>query len=264
MLIRLIDIVDHSSKVYLIPLGDLHLGSPNIDTEKFDGYLDWIEKNKAYVFLMGDLFDVAVLNSPTEVWGQTMSLNAGIKLLYEKFMPIKNYIIGAISGNHEQRLIKYANFDPIQTLCDMLEISYCQFSAVLRFRIGNLSRLVPKKMISPRVEYIFFAHHTTGGGATLGGKLNRIAKLADIFEGADAYLGGHNHSKALGEDRIACLKKSGNGQAQIDYKKIMYIDTGSFLNYDGSYAEEKMLPPSHTGAVRIRMDGNKKDLHVSY
>jgi len=119
-------------------------------------------------------------------------------------------------------------------------------------------------IISPAVEYVFYAHHTTGGGATLGGKLNRISNLNSIFSGADAYLGGHNHSKALGEDSVFYLSKNGRGEAKILQKRVMYIDTGSFISYEDSYAEQKMLPPSHSGAVRIRMSGSKKDLHVSY
>lgn len=263
MLIRLIEVVDYRRKVYLIPLGDFHLGSPNVDIEKLEGYLEWIKKNKAYVFLMGDLFDIATLNSPTEVWGQQMSINNAIKVLVEKLNPIKKQIIGAIVGNHEDRLIRYSNFNPVQTLCDMLEVPYCNYSAVLRFRIGD-HKNSKKELISPNVEYIFYAHHTTGGGATLGGKLNRISKLNSIFSGADAYLGGHNHSKALGEDSVFYLSKNGRGDAKILQKRVMYIDTGSFISYEDSYAEQKMLPPSHTGAVRIRMSGSRKDLHVSY
>ncbi len=93
---RLIEVKDYRRKVYLIPFGDLHLGSPYIDAEKIDGYLEWIKKNKAYVFLMGDLFDIATLDSATEVWGQQMSINNAIKVLVEKFTPIKKQIIGAI------------------------------------------------------------------------------------------------------------------------------------------------------------------------
>jgi len=48
---KLIDIVDYSNKVYLIPLGDLHLGSPNVDIAKFEGYLDWIQKIMLMYFL---------------------------------------------------------------------------------------------------------------------------------------------------------------------------------------------------------------------
>lgn len=244
-------------------MGDLHLGSPNVDAEKFEGYLDWVKKNKAYVFLMGDLFDVATLDSATEVWGQQMSLNNAIKALVEKLKPIKKQIIGAIIGNHEERLVRYANFNPVQNLCDILGVPYCHYSAVLRFRIGEHKHTKINK-VSPAVEYIFFAHHTTGGGSTIGGKINRIAKLNNIFSGADAYLGGHNHSKALGEESVFYLSKNGRGEAKLTQKRVIYIDTGSFLTYEDSYAEQKMLPPAHTGAPRIRMNGSRKDLHVSY
>ena len=212
---------------------------------------------------MGDLFDVATLDSATEVWGQQMSINGALQMLVKKFAPIQKQIIGAITGNHEDRLVRYSNFNPVQTLCDMLEVPYCNYSAVLRFRIGGHknSRL---NIVSPTVEYVFYAHHTTGGGATIGGKLNRIAKLNAIFAGADAYLGGHNHAKALGEETVYTLSKNGRGEARLTQKKVMYIDTGSFLVYENSYAEKQMLTPAHTGAVRIRMDGSRKDLHVSY
>jgi hypothetical protein len=264
MIIRLIDTLDRNNVVYLIPLGDLHLGSPNIDIEKFQGYIDWIKKTEgAYTFIMGDMFDVATLQSPTKAFGQVMNLNEGMKYLHDLLYPIKDKIIGAITGNHEERLERFAGFNPLQAFCDSFGITYCGYSAILRFKVGHMTRN-KLNIVSPRLGYVFYAHHTTGGGATLGGKLNRVKKLSDIFEGADAYLGGHNHSKAIGEDDIAHLRISGNGNAQIEYRRIVYVDTGSFLTYDNSYAEEKMLPPSNTGAPRLRMNGVKKDLHVSY
>lgn len=259
---RLIDIVDNSNKVYLLPLGDLHLGAV-IDIDKFKGYIDWAKTNKAYIFFMGDLFDTVTLTSPSEVWGQVMTLNNAIKFLKEMLEPVKSQIVGAITGNHEKRLIKYANFDPVQDLCNQLNIKYAKYSAVLRFRIGHHASNLLKR-ISPRIEYVFYAHHSKGGGATPGGKINRAKKLADIFEGADAYLIGHNHGKGMMEESVARIVKNGRGEAHLEYKRIQYVDCGSFLTYDDSYAEESMLPPSDTGCPRIRMNGVKKDLHISF
>ncbi|MEM3541196.1 MAG: metallophosphoesterase [Candidatus Bilamarchaeaceae archaeon] len=262
---KLIDKIDFSEKVYLIPLGDIHLGSKGIDYEKLQGYIDWIANEPhAYCFLMGDVFDVATITSPTNPFKSEMNLNDALKYLSELVKPIREKIIGAITGNHETRLERFAGFNPLQAFCDTQGITYAGYSAIIRFRIGSKNRKTPKEMVSPKIEYVFFAHHTTGGGATIGGKLNRVQKLTQVFVGADAYLGGHNHSKAMGEEQVAYLSKNGRGEAKIDFKKIFYIDTGSFLIYDNSYAEEKMLPPSHTGAPRIRMDGFKKDLHISY
>jgi predicted MPP superfamily phosphohydrolase len=260
--LKLIDIVDHSDKVYLLPLGDLHLGA-SVDMDKFQGYINWAKANKAYIFFMGDLFDTATLTSPTEVWGQTMNLNNAIKFLRDLLEPVQKQIIGAITGNHEKRLIKYANFDPVASLCDQLNVEYAKYSAVLRFRIGTHKR-TKLNIVSPKIEYVFYAHHSKGGGATIGGKINRAKKLADIFEGADAYLIGHNHGKGMMEDSVAHLIKSGNGKASIGFRRIQYVDCGSFLTYDDSYAEEGMLPPSDTGCPRIRMNGIHKDLHISF
>jgi len=181
--------------------------------------------------------------------------------LSKEIEPIRTQIIGAISGNHEERLERYANFNPLQTFCDMNGIEYAGYSAVLRFRIGTHH---VKGKIHPAVEYIFYAHHTTGGGNTPGGKLNRIAKLREVFEGADALIGGHNHAKVFGQPEVAYLSKNGRGEATLQYKKLDLIDSGSFLLYDGSYAEKDMMAPFTTGAPRIRMDGSRKDLHVSY
>jgi len=247
--------------VYLLPIGDTHFGSINSEIEKVKGFINWAKKEKAYIFLMGDIFDVATIDSKTSPFQQSMTLNEAIELACEIFEPVKEQIIGGIVGNHEIRLTKYAGFDIMQNFCKILDIKYCGYSAVIRFRTGHINR--KSGLISPRVEYIFYAHHTTGGGNTVGGKLNRIEKLRQIFEGADCYLGGHNHFEGMGKIVVAYLSKSGNGRGRINYRKIYFVDTGSFLGYDGSYAEERMLMPATTGCPRIRMNGHQKDLHVS-
>lgn len=258
----LIEVIDHRSKVYLLPVGDIHLGAPNVDVEKLKGYLTWAKHEKAYIFLMGDLLDVATLESPTNPFETTMNINEALEFLIELLEPVKENIVGAIEGNHEIRLWKHAGFSLTKNICNLLKTQYCGHSAVLRFRIGKLQ--AKGRKLSNRVEYIFYAHHSTGGGATLGGKINRAEKLKFIFEGADAYIIGHNHAKALGEESIAYLCKTNTGKASIKYKRVFYIDSGSFVVYDSSYAEQLMLRPSDTGCPRIRMNGNKKDLHISY
>jgi hypothetical protein len=259
---KLVEVVDKRNCVYLLPVGDIHFGSFNSEIEKVKDFVKWAKQENAYVFLMGDIFDVATLESQTSPFSQAMTLNEAIELAYEIFKPIKKQIIGAIIGNHEIRLMKYAGFDIMQNFCRILEINYCGYSAVIRFRVGRKNRK-KEGYESPKIEYVFYAHHTTAGGNTIGGKINRIEKLRQIFEGADCYLGGHNHFEGCGKVVVGYLSKSGNGKAIIKYKKIYFVDTGSFLNYDNSYAEEKMLMPATIGCPRIRMDGIKKDLHIS-
>jgi hypothetical protein len=49
---------------------------------------------------------------------------------------------------------------------------------------------------------------------------------------------------------------------KILQSKRLYVSSGSFLDW-GGYAETKILNPSKTGTVRIRLDGTRKDFHAS-
>lgn len=257
----LIDVVNYSDVVYLIPMGDVHIGSKGVDYEKFEGYIDWVKKEKnAYIFFTGDIFDTATINSPTDTFSQTMNLNDAIAYFTKIVSPVKDRIVGVITGNHESRLEKLAGFNPLRAWADMNGIKYAGYSAVVRFRVGT--HMVKKKQ-HPNVEYVFFIHHSTGGGVTIGGKLNRAQKLTSVFSGADAYICGHNHAKALGEEDIVVLDKNGRGEGFLKFQRVYYVSAGSFLKYEG-YPEQKMLPPADTGAPRIRMDGTRKDLHISF
>ncbi len=265
---RLIEKVDLADPVYLIPLGDLHLGSPQCNYKKFEGYVNWVkEHSHAYIFLMGDLFDLPTLTSPTSTFEQTENINEAQDKLLTTLLPVRDRIIGGITGNHEHRGKKAMNFSLIKNFLKLLSmnsnpIPYCKYSAVIRFRVGTYKRKDGR--VSPKIEYVFYAHHTTGGGSTPGGKLNRVDKLRYLFEGADAYLGAHNHFKAEGEPAVYYLSKSGNGRVALKKRRIHLVDTGSFVEWNGSYAEEGELPPAETGAPRLRMNGTRKDLHVSY
>lgn len=261
---RLIEVEDKRNACYLLPFGDLHTGSPQADLAKFEGYLRWARKEKAHLFGMGDLYDMVTLGDVSSPFGASMSLRECKKYLKDRLRPVKDLIIGMIIGNHEQRLVRYADCDLIEDLCDDLGVPYCGFSAVIRMRMGHTPRKDRGEPYdSTRVNYLIYAHHTTGGGATVGGKLNRVAKLSELFEGADCYIGAHNHLEAAAPIDRYRVHTDASGKATLKADKVFLVDSGSFLSWDGSYAEQKGLPPSHTGCPRIRLDGCRKDIHVS-
>ena len=255
---------DRRNFVYLLPLGDVHCGSAQSDLTKFEGYLNWAKKEKAYIFLMGDLYDTVTKDGVSDLFDCTMNLQESKHYLRDRLRPVKDLIVGAIRGNHEARLMRYAHCDLIEDLCDDLGIPYGKLSAVVRFRIGHTPRKKGSETYdSSRINYLGYFHHTRGGGATPGGKVNRVAKLAEIAEGMDFLVGAHNHQEAaLPVDRWR-VHTDASGSARLQSDKVFLIDSGSFLNWSESYAEEAGLPPSHTGCPRIRMDGVRKDIHCS-
>jgi hypothetical protein len=244
---------------YLIPLGDLHRGDRHLTARglgKLKGYLDWVlERPNAYIFLMGDILNVASRTSKTNPF-ESMSGNDEYAKAIELFAPYKERIVGAVTGNHEQRMYKEFGFNPLQPFCRELGITYCEFSACLKIRVGK------RKGTKNQFEQVYwgFIHHGNGGGGTLGAAINRKMKLQEIVHGMDFYMAGHDHQLVAGSRNVLLPKRD-----QIVHQRVHYIDTGSFLDWDGSYAEEAAMPIGKLGAPRLRFGGieGHHDLHVS-
>lgn len=233
---------------YVIPIGDIHLGSTSFGEKGrvlLKGYLDWVKDRKdACIVLMGDLFDVATRTSATTPFESSSS---EYRTAVDLFKPYAKKIVASIRGNHCQRLLNYAGYDPMEQFAAQLNIPYMGLSTVTRFNVG-------------KETYFGYFHHSTGGGGTLGSALNRAVKLQDIVQGVDFYCIGHNHQLVNGSRVVYKPNNTGTG---IDEHRMWYIDCGSYLDYPESYAEMMMLSPGKLGSPRIRLNGKKHDVHVS-
>jgi hypothetical protein len=243
------------SVAYFIPIGDLHIGDVSFKKDglkKLKGYLGWVkERPNARIFLNGDIFNAASRISKTSPFEtDTTEYQQALDL----FRPYKDQIIGATDGNHESRVLEMFGFSPMQSFCSELGIPYCGWSAVIRFKVGK------REGKRYRQNYFVYAHHTTGGGGSIGGKLNRVTKLRDIVEGIDVYLGSHNHQLAVAPQDVFYPSCQGG----VKKRRIWYVDCGSFLGWEGSYAEKGMMAPTKLGSPRIRFSGDlNHDVHVS-
>ena len=242
------------SKAYIIPIADLHVGDRAFKEEgrtKLKGYLDWVKNTPgARIFLNGDIFNVASRISKTDPFSQNSD---EYREAIELFRPYKHLIIGATDGNHEARMLDMFGVSPLQLFCIALDIPYCQWSAVVRLKVGKRSNNRWEQ------NYFLYFHHTTGGGGSLGSKLNRVVKLRDIVEGIDVYFGSHNHQLAVAPQDIYHPSIQGG----IKKRRIWYVDCGSYLEWDGSYAERGMMAPTKLGSPRVRFSSQKHEVHVS-
>jgi len=242
---------------YLIPIGDMHRGDKHLSTSglnKVKGYLNWVqERDNARIFLMGDILNVASRTAKSNPF-ESVSVGDEYESALELFRPYAPKIVGCITGNHEQRMYRDFGFNPLQPFCKELGIVYCGYSAALKIRVGKC------KSNSFYQTYWGFAHHGTGGGGTLGGALNKKVKLQEVVHGMDFYMSGHDHQLIVGTRNILLPERD-----QIVHRRVHYIDTGSFLDWDKSYSEEAAMPISKQGAPRLRFDGKRHshDLHVS-
>lgn len=256
------------NELFLIPIGDLHVGDKAFNEEsenKLLGYIKWVKnQNNAYVVLMGDLINDATLDSPSNPFQQNMNLNEQIETVVNYFKPIKNKIIGSITGNHCERLEKYCGYNPNISICDRLGIFYFGYDGIIIFRMGCHGK---NGMKHPRASFTGYIHHSTGGGATVGGKMNRVEMLRRVVCDADFYASGHNHM--LGCVHTGIFKINPTTE-KVEWLRQMIVDTGGYLNYEDSYANMKQLPPVKLGSPKIRLfikrdgkDNVHKDIHVS-
>ena len=251
---------------YLYPIADAHLGSKDFGEEsesKLRGYLDQVEKTpEARITLVGDIMNTATLTSKGSPHEQRLDLQAQLDLAFKLFKPVRGKIIAASDGWHETALQKYCGYSPTITLCNLLGIEYLGYSGVIVLGVGRHSRPNEKNGWGPNCTYVIYQHHTTGGGATPGGKINRVDRLRLLVANADVYLGAHNH--ALGAMPVTTHIIDERTGA-VEERRQLLVDCGGYVQWNGSYAEAMQLPPLKRGSARIRFEGGggrTKDVHV--
>lgn len=254
---------DHA---YILVIGDLHVGDKAFGKEsrrKLYGYLDWIEEHKnAFIILNGDLLNTATRVSKTSPFEQDMTLEEQINTVARYLEPVKDRIIGAVMGNHERRIQEYAGYDPTLSVLSLLGLPiadvYFKHCGIIKVKVGKKKR---GGKDSSKVAYTVVFHHTTGGGKLIGSKLNRVDQMRNsTVSNGDIYIGSHNHS--LSSAVVVSMEYNPYSET-VEQRKQYLVSAGGYLEWNDSYAEAMQLEPMKIGSPRLRLDGIKKDCHVS-
>jgi len=236
------------NEVAIVPLGDIHLGAPTCDINSFLAMVEWIKNTEnVYVIGMGDYIN---LETGRHGVGQVLAEKVGpqeqIELIIKILSNIKDRILAMHGGTHEIMMLRDYGIDPMRWITKELEVPYLKWSAMNKIRVGENN-------------YTLFTTHGSSNARTQSGKMNACRNLAKNFV-ADIYLMGHTHVCGAERDRVffADFKKK-----ILASRKRYYVLTGSFLEYSDSYAELRNLSPNNGGIPKIRLWGDKWDIHVS-
>lgn len=237
----------------IVVLGDLHLGDKSFTKEsarKLNRAIDYVRDNKnAYLFLNGDILNTATRQSKTTPFGQDMDLKDQIGYAVSTFLPVKDKILGATTGNHECRIEDFAGLNPTTVLCYELGTPYMGYTGVLVIKLGRKSSKT--KNSSCRSLYTITLAHTTGGGNTPGSKINRVELMRQTtVTNSDVYCANHNHM--LGAVPVLSYEVSVN-KAIITKREQWLVDCGSLLDWEDAYPEAKQLKPALLGFPVIRL-----------
>ena len=231
--------------INIYPFGDIHWGSPNCNQEFARQYIRAVqEDDEAYVVLMGDLMENALIGSLGDVYKQEDGPQLQVQELVELLSPIKEKILFAITGNHEERTAKRADLDPTQVICWGLGVPYMRYSCIARFILAGKA---------PR-SFVCFFHHNKGGGETPGGKVNTADKLRNIVPHADAIFSAHTHVTSSMQHSWFDITEAHTGEPRKITRYGHDYIIGSTLEYADSYADAKAMRPAVCSLIRVRFE----------
>jgi len=229
-------------------LGDVHLGSPQCDKVRFQNMLDYAKTNRLYVFLMGDLLEIGTRTSiGAGVYEQEFIGQSQYEQMCDWLKPLadRKLILGLLNGNHEERVYQATGMNTSKALARELHVPYLGDACWNNFSVG-------KQM------YSIYSLHGRTGARFDGTALLAVERISTSFA-ADLVCMGHCH-KAISSNVI--IQRTVNGVVK-EFKKFLLI-TGSFVKYDGGYAQVVGLPISKLGAPKVKFFANRHDLSISW
>jgi len=249
----------HHKFVEILPLSDVHWEDGHADQGELDRWRDWIrEADSRYWYCGGDLFNVATRTSVSGIFGNRVTLQDGIDEAAAFLSPVVDRCFGAITGNHERRIHKFGGVDPLREFCKRLNIDHDPDSMYWKFRVGSRKRVKGKSGNQKPVVYTAFALHGAGGGRMWGGKVNRMAAMAQMVQ-ADIYFMSHTHNKVAFKDSYGVPDLSNN---RLNMVETTFVNTSALLGW-GGYPVRGMYRASAMGSPSVRLDGYEKKVMVT-
>lgn len=234
------------AKIPVWPLGDIHYGHQACDLAKLKKYLAWADRANAYVFLMGDLLEMALpIHKPdrgdvyhSDLWPD-QQIN-GIKKILE---PLKGRVLAAIDGTHESRFINLTHMSPTSEICVPLGAQYIPtWPAQYELKVGTQT-------------YRFLIGHGSGYSQKSD---YQIRKAMTVFPDSEIIVMGHNHR--IYSECFTKLTSDGDGN-EIE-RKVYGVRSGAFLGY-ADYARQKVYEPCRTGSPVIYLYSRQHIISVN-
>lgn len=230
----------HVLNVYA--LGDIHVGSQEFDEKAVLRKIEIIENDPyGVVCLCGDLGDYGLKNSKTNVYYATMQPKEQKDYIFELFKPIKDKIVAAVPGNHEERMIKEVGTCPLYDLCVLWDIPevYRENVAITKYSFGSLR--------GGKQQNVFI------GLTTHGSTRARHKKFIACFEGIDFAISGHTHTPEYSPHGKIRVERAGYATMakHIPYKEIV-VDTGLMPGGYGLKKEYEIAPPQELSYLELK------------
>lgn len=253
----------------LYPLGDVHFGSANCDTEAFDAVIAAIRKDPNALWIgMGDMVESIAPNDKrwhaggvdekvVNLASQDRIGDVYVEKVAAKLRPIADKLISYGDGNHEAAFNKHYYTNLSVRILDELgrPDAYTDWACLTRIAFQQQNS-------ASRTALKVFSSHGWQGGRMDGAKVNEVRRLMAYID-ADIYLQGHSHSKFVIPQTRLDVNPS---WTKLAAKTVYVAHTGSFLRtlqHDSvGYAERAGYPPTTMGTIKFIITPHKEHIDV--
>lgn len=244
-----LDLKEGKDYTELLFFGDIHYGHPSCDIERAKRNRDYCIDKNVYMLGMGDYMEAGTRKSVGDsVYKQNLNPQEQLEFFMDFFKPVAEagLLQGLILGNHESRILKSTSVNVVKLLAKDLDVPYLGSACWNLFYVGDRS-------------YTIYSLHGSSGSRFLHTKLKAVKDVGRTVN-ADIIAYGHVHEKA----EASTLEQEVNKRNRtVEEEKKFYILTGHYLDYDDSYAQERGYPIGKQGSPKIKLFGDRYDVHVS-
>lgn len=246
----------------IIPLGDLHIGSPKCRLSDIKKLVDDIIADEhTYVVLMGDLVNMGTKNS-VGAYQDEISIKDQINLIISILQPLADNgrILCAVQGNHEERAFKESGIDLTAIFMKQFGLldSYDPTGIVLFLKYGHFCHANGGTKGGQAISTMYITHGSAGGKMP-GAKANALQKKGEIVP-ADIVCVAHSHLPLVFKEDRYELNTNG---LTVKRKETLFINTNAWLDYE-PYAERIGCKPSNGTVPIITLSGEiKKKIRVT-
>jgi predicted phosphodiesterase len=235
-------------RLNVYPLGDVHIGSKEFDLDLFLKWRKQVEDDpNGAVAIIGDMMNMGLRNSKSNVYEETLSPMQQKELCYELLQPIADKIIGGCSGNHEYRAVKEVGMNPLYDVFCRLRIEdrYRENACFIKLTVGKQGK-------NPNTYGVVLTH---------GSSKRKDELWTSSVDGCDCFISGHTHDadhKPFGKIRMDLTH---NKVKLVGYQNVVVTP---FQRY-GGYAIRGKYMPNFLGQFQcVTFNGTTKKVDYTY
>ena len=247
------------SEIKIACISDVHYGAIGHMEKEWKKFIRMVQEDpKLHLIMCGDLINNNTRSSVGSPWDDVIRPRDQKAHMVEMLTPIKDRILCAVSGNHENRSKKDADDDVMYDIMTKLDLEdvYRPNAAFMKIKLGKRY----EKSNRASATYTFAVTHGSGGGQT-GAAVNRNERWGANIDGLDCVVSGHTHKGAVSKPMKMVFDPRND---KILFQKFVSVICVSWQEYVDFPLQKMMNPSTVADPQFLYLSDKEKNIEVRW